>query len=379
LEDLRTRLTPIGKKELEKLEELKGSHIYIWDYRFYDRLLIEKEYAVDQEKISEYFPLDNTLSRIFDIFGRIFSLRFEEITEGKQVWHEDCRQFAVYEKKDASFVGWLYLDLYPRQGKYSHQANFGLCPGYIKPNGERVYPSTALVCNFSKPTPKQPSLLKHDEVVTTMHEIGHAIHDLVGRTRYSRFHGTNVARDFVEMPSQLLENWCWTEKQIKFLSKHHQTGEALPDDLIRQLIKSKHVNDALFHLRQLFFGLFDITIHSMTENVNSTDLYNSLRRDISLFDDDGETTLGQATFGHLMGGYQSRYYSYEYSLVFAADLWASKFQQDPLSTSTGDVYRHKILEKGSSRDEYDSLRDFLQREPNNDAFLKEIGITQAKL
>lgn len=166
------------------------------------------------------------------------------------------------------------------------QANFNLQSGFLHPNGTRRYPATALVCNFSKPTATKPSLLKHDEVVTLFHELGHGIHDLVGRTKFSRFHGTSVVRDFVEAPSQMLENWCWTPSQLKGLSKHYKTGESITDELIEKLVKTKHVNDALFNLRQLHFGIFDITVHSPKThedvvNMKVSELYNNLRTEIA--------------------------------------------------------------------------------------------------
>jgi metallopeptidase MepB len=230
--------------------------------------------------------------------------------------------------------------LHPREGKYGHAANFNLQPGFIKADGTRRYPATALVCNFSKPTAKKPSLLKHDEVVTLFHELGHGIHDLVSRTTYSRFHGTNTVRDFVEAPSQMLENWCWTPSQLKSLSKHYsylssdykaafdaehegaaQPAETIPEELIQSIIKTKHVNDALFNLRQLHFGIFDMTVHSPAshkeiEDLEISELYNKLRTEISKLD--GPETLGkgygwghgQATFGHLIGGYDAGYYGY---------------------------------------------------------------------
>jgi metallopeptidase MepB len=212
--------------------------------------------------------------------------------------------------------------------------------GFIDANGNRRYPATALVCNFSKPTAKKPSLLKHDEVVTLFHELGHGIHDLVAKTVYSRFHGTNTVRDFVEAPSQMLENWCWTPSQLKSLSRHYSTlseeyrqawqessgsettvSERIPDEYIDSLIRTKHVNDALFNLRQLHFGIFDMTMHepeshAAIEALDPTTTYNSLRREISQIE--GPEALGQgydwghgqATFGHLMGGYDAGYYGY---------------------------------------------------------------------
>lgn len=311
LSDLRTRLAAGGEREKERLLQLKNKdeearglkpdgNYYLWDHRFYDRMLIEQDYSIDENKIAEYFPIQNAIEGMFKIFEELFGLAFVELGKEERArlsptgkaedisWHEDVIIYSVWD--DASegdnFVGYLYLDLHPRSGKYGHAANFNITPGFIKKDGSRRYPATALVCNFSKPTPKKPSLLKHDEVVTLFHELGHGIHDLVGRTKYGRFHGTSTVRDFVEAPSQMLENWCWTPSQLKNLSSHYETKEKIPDDLIEKLIATKHVNDALFNLRQLHFGIFDMAVHQPKsheelEKLDISKLFNDLRADIS--------------------------------------------------------------------------------------------------
>jgi metallopeptidase MepB len=340
LGDLRKRLTPGGaadKKTLVALKEKdlkdRGSEsdgrLYLWDNRFYDRMLLEQDYSLDHEKLAEYFPLQHCIRAMLRIFEQLFGLVFVEITGSDRssvspsgngddiVWHPDVQIFSVWddEGEGSGFVGYLYLDLHPRDGKYGHAANFNVQPGFIDENGKRRYPATALVCNFSKPTPKKPSLLKHDEVVTLFHELGHGIHDLVSRTIYSRFHGTSTVRDFVEAPSQMLENWCWTPSQLKALSQHYSAlspeyeaawkeqakGESkpdaqLPDELIENLIKTKHVNDAMFTLRQLHFGIFDMTVHEPSshadaEVLNLTEFYNKLRHEITQLD--GPEVLGE--------------------------------------------------------------------------------------
>lgn len=365
LGDLRQRLSQGGLDEIETLKKMKKADLesrgeqfddryYLWDHRFYDRMMEEKDYQLDQQLISEYFPLQTTIRGMLEIFEQLFGLVFVEVVgkdrdsispSGKGddiVWHEEVQVFSVWddEGEGGGFVGYLYLDLFPRNGKYGHAANFNLQPGFIHTNGTRRYPATALVCNFSKPTAKKPSLLKHDEVTTLFHELGHGIHDLVSRTTYSRFHGTNTVRDFVEAPSQMLENWCWTPSQLRALSRHYSTlspeyydswkeasgsssakpEERIPDDLIHKLIKTKNLNGALFNLRQLHFGIFDMTIHeprdhASLEAMDISETYNALRKDISKIE--GPEVLGegnkwgngQATFGHLMGGYDAGEFS----------------------------------------------------------------------
>ncbi|EXJ90594.1 thimet oligopeptidase [Capronia coronata CBS 617.96] len=431
LGDLRSRLSQGGLDEIETLKALKQAdvesrgekfdgHYFLWDHRFYDRMMEEKDYQLDQQLISEYFPLQTTIQGMLEIFEQLFGLAFVEIvgadrdaiaSSGKGsdiVWHEEVQVFSVWddEGEGAGFVGYLYLDLFPRTGKYGHAANFNLQPGFITENGTRRYPATALVCNFSKPTAKKPSLLKHDEVTTLFHELGHGIHDLVSRTTYSRFHGTNTVRDFVEAPSQMLENWCWTPSQLKALSKHYSTlssdyyaawkeaagaegkpEERIPDDLIEKLIKTKNLNGALFNLRQLHFGIFDMAIHEpkdhdSLEAMNISETYNFLRKDISKIE--GPEVLGeghgwgngQATFGHLMGGYDAGYYGYLSSQVYSTDMFYSVFKKNPMDPKEGRRYRHTVLEKGGSQDEMTTLIDFLGREPKTDAFYEELGITK---
>ncbi|EOO01216.1 putative metallopeptidase protein [Phaeoacremonium minimum UCRPA7] len=411
LGDLRTRLAPGGEKERDHLLELKKAdaeaqglsfdgNYYLWDHRYYDRLMIEKEYSIDENKISEYFPLKNTVAGMLNIFETLFGFVFNELSPedrakisptGKAediAWHEDVIIFSVWDNADEGdgFVGYLYLDLHPRPGKYGHAANFNLQPGFLLPNGTRRYPATALVCNFSKPTPKKPSLLKHDEVVTLFHELGHGIHDLAGRCRYSRFHGTSTVRDFVEAPSQMLENWCWTPSQLKALSKHYETGESIPDDLIEKLISTKHVNDALFNLRQLHFGIFDMTVHTPKtheelEKLDPSAVYNELRTQIAGMkgpEAQGEPSTwgnGQATFGHLIGGYDAGYYGYLSSQVYSTDMFYSVFKQNPMDSKEGRRYRHTVLEKGGSQEEMLTLEQFLGRKPNNEAFYKDLGLS----
>lgn len=311
LDDLRVRLAPGGLKEADKLREYKkkdceergvpfDGNIYTWDLSFYSRKLREQEYSIDEMKISQYFPVESTFDGMLKIFEEIFGLAFVELKEedrarlsptGKAediAWHEEVRIFSVWndEAGGAGFIGYLYIDLYPRDNKYGHMANFNLEPGFITEDGEKHYPATALVCNFSKPSESKPGLLKHREAITMFHELGHGIHDLVARTRYSYFHGTAVVRDFVEAPSQMLENWCWTPSVLKALSKHWESGESIPDELVDGLIRTKHFNTATDTLGQIVIGTFDMTVHSpesqdAVKAINPGRLWNQLRHDIS--------------------------------------------------------------------------------------------------
>ncbi|CAH7684097.1 metallopeptidase MepB [Phakopsora pachyrhizi] len=411
LRKLREKLEPIGKEEKKKLIELKKNEykklglqgdpekFYIWDYRYYDRLYTESKLDLSSELVKEYFPVKKVVEAILDIYQELLSVKFIRLLNNKQeaggeggVWFKDVIGFEVWNREEYNqnivkednlnsqpakgFLGYLYLDLEPRDNKYGHAAVWGLIPGYMKADGTRNYPVAAMVANLAKETSTKPALLTHDNVVTFFHEMGHAFHQLCSETRYARFHGTNVARDFVEAPSQMLENWCWTKEQLLKISSHYKNNhEKLPLELIDKLIKSRDVNSGLSNLRQIFFGLFDMYVHTdwkEEEEDNLTKVWCKMRDEVNLFDPSSDLSPGQSTFGHIVGGYDAGYYGYLYSQVFSADMFKTKFEADPMSKSIGKLYREEILRPGGSRDELESLKKFLGREPNDEAFLKRL-------
>lgn len=381
--DLRTRLIPLGQKEFDLLKQLKKSEtesdsFRTWDFQYYSRIIKERDYSVDEEQLKQYFSLDSVMDEMLKLYEEVLGLKFV-VDPNEHKWHKDVTAVKVYDGEQ--LMGLLYLDLYPRDGKYSHAACFQLAPGHVKEDGSVQLPTSAIVANFTKPTETKPSLLKHDEVVTLFHELGHAMHDMCAKVTYSRFHGTNVETDFVEAPSQMLENWCWDKATLKRLSRHYQTGKPLPETLIDNLIKTKNFNAGYFNLRQVFFGLFDMTIHGITdasglpngESINS--LYARLRKEITMLEQP-EDVCPPASFGHMMGGYDAGYYGYLWSEVFSADMFFSKFEANGLQDKqTGLAYRREILQPGASRDGMASIRAFLGRDPTPDAFLRSIGLS----
>ncbi|QEU60306.1 Prd1 [Kluyveromyces lactis] len=390
LNDLKSKLKPLGEKELTKLKNLKeeeceelntpyDGRYYIWDNRYYDNQYLKKNFQIDEEKIAEYFPLESTIKGMLQIYETVLKLKFIEEDNG-DTWHPDVKKLSVW-KMDGnfpSFVGWIYFDLHPREGKYGHAANFGISSSFLKSDGSRSYPVTALVCNFSKPTKDKPALLKHSELTTFFHELGHGIHDLVGGNEIGRFNGPSATPwDFVEAPSQMLEFWTWNKKELKSLSKHYQTEEKIPDSLLDSLVRTKHINGALFALRQLHFGLFDMKVHTTKDisKLNVTELWNSLREEICLIDNGDIQTKGFNSFGHIMSdSYSAGYYGYMWADVFASDMYYTKFLEDPLNSDVGVQYRDIILARGGLYEIEDNLTEFLGRKPNNKAFLKELGL-----
>ncbi|KAL6057447.1 Thimet oligopeptidase [Balamuthia mandrillaris] len=380
LQELQEKLLPFGQKELAKLLELKQEEkqdssdgvINDWDFRYYHRMLLEKYYQVNDDEIKPYFPLDVVTKGLLDIYQELLGLRFERVERPSNIWHEDVSMYSVYDSESNDFMGHFYLDLFPREGKYTHAAAFPLQCTYLKPDGARQYPAAAMVANFTKPGKDKPSLLKHSEVVTYFHEFGHIMHNICSKVTYGMFSGTSVERDFVEAPSQMLENWCWEKEIIHRLSGHYKDGTPLPEQLVQNMIAAKNVNTGLLNLRQIFFSTFDNTIHTQPET-DTASLWYKLRREVSLIKSTPGTNPA-ASFGHLMGGYDAQYYGYMYSEVFSADMYSRFKKEGILNPTIGKQYRDVILSRGGSVDSIDSLREFLGRDPTQDAFLEHIGL-----
>ncbi|KAJ7254409.1 hypothetical protein B0H12DRAFT_1115452 [Mycena haematopus] len=376
LDDLETKLRPVGLKDRETLLALKkkeheerglpfDGNLYIWDYRYYDRKFIETSLELDDMLVKEYFPVSVVVPAIMDIYQNLLGVRFETINGS--TWHPDVQQFSVWEKDATDGL----------ESKYSHAAVWPILSGYTKADGKRSYPLAAMVANLAKSTPDKPALMLHDDVVTFFHEMGHVFHGLLSQTRFAKFHGTKCVSKVIPEPL-MLENWCWEPEVLNKMSSHYETKQPLSPALIEKIIKSRYVNVGLFYLRQVFFAKFDIKVHTDQESEDYTLLWNNLREKISLVKS-GKPCPGQGSFGHISGGYDAGYYGYTYSLVFATDMYSTVFKGDPLDPARGKLYRDKILKYGGSREELDSLEDFLGRPPNSDAFLKELFGTEPTL
>ncbi|RKP26779.1 soluble angiotensin II-binding protein-like protein [Syncephalis pseudoplumigaleata] len=385
LDDLRKRLYVLAEKELEVLRDVKkrekeslgqayDGQINAWDFSYYARILKEEKYNVNDELVKEYFSMPSVTAGMLRIYETVLGLKFKEI-EKPPVWHSDVRMFEVTDAASNEVIGHFYLDLHPRDGKYTHAACFGLRPGCENKHGQRTLPAAAMVANFSKPTADKPSLLKHDEVTTFFHELGHVMHQICSKVYWSRFHGTAVERDFVEAPSQMLENWCWDAATLEKLSAHYiRKDEPLPKELIQKMVEAKNLNAGLLNLRQIFFGTFDMTLHSSEETLDTTALWAKLREEVTLIKNMPDT-WGASTFGHIMGGYDAGYYGYLWSEVFSADMFFSRFEKEGVENpKTGMDYRMHILQPGGSIDGGDMLHNFLGRAPTMDAFLRSIGL-----
>jgi thimet oligopeptidase len=297
-------------------------------------------------------------------------VRYEPAPEASR-WHPDVQAFDIYEADGGEAFARFYMDLFPRPNKYGHAAAFTLRQGRVLADGTYQKPVSAIVANFTKPTAEQPSLLRHSEVEVLFHEFGHILHQTLTRARYGRFSGTATERDFVEAPSQMLEHWVWDAGVLQSFSRHYETGEPLPDALLGAMIEAKNASSGVMALRQLFFANLDFTYHSPGFDGDTTATTERLH-EITGFPYTPGTHF-QSGFGHLFG-YDAGYYGYLWSQVFGDDMYTRFEEAGPLDTATGLAYRRAVLERGGSRDGAELVREFLGREPNTDAFLRELGL-----
>jgi Zn-dependent oligopeptidase len=264
------------------------------------------------------------------------------------------------------------MDLFPREGKFSHAAAFPLIPGRRLADGSYQKPLAAIVANFTKPGADRPSLLQHQEVETFFHEFGHILHQTLTKAELTKFSGTSTEGDFVEAPSQIMENWTWQPEVLARFARHYETGEPISPRLVSQLTAAKNLNIALLTLRQAQFGLLDLWMHDESPQKDLDDIHVRSTQ-VSLFPIHADTFY-PASFGHLLGGYDAGYYGYLWSEVYGDDMWSRFEKEGVVNPAVGADYRHEVLEMGGSRDGIEHLRAFLGREPNNEAFLRKLGM-----
>ncbi|GMH96387.1 hypothetical protein TrST_g14026 [Triparma strigata] len=342
-----------------------------WDTGFYHSMLLKNDYGVDHEKIRQYFPLDHVVAVTMEIYQELLSLVFTEVEEFDR-WHPDVRLFRVTDKTTSERVGFFYLDLHPREGKYGHAAIFHLLKRWRSQS-----PVDCMMCNLPSPSADgKPALLRHSNVVTFFHEFGHIMHGLLSEGDGNSTTYAKCPRDFVEAPSQMLENWCWTQRGLKRLAKHHESGESLSDDLLQPMLAAKNVGVSAGMARQLYLGRLDLTIHGSDPPKDAAglqDLVDRLRPAISGVENPENANMLRS-FGHLMNQYASAYYGYMWAEVLSSDMFSEVFEADPFSKESGLKYRKQVLAPGGVGKISDHLEKFLGREPSQAAFLKARGI-----
>ncbi len=381
LKNLQKEVTPLAQDEMKaylKLQEettgQQADEMTAWNLPYWSNQYKKKYYQVDDDKIKEYFPADKVISGMFEVFGNLFGITFTQAD--LPVWHPEVVVYQIKDKKTGELISNFYLDLFPRDGKYTHAATWSFVDRFELPDGHMQTPSVVIAANFTPAGKGMPSLLEHSEVETLFHEFGHVLQMSMATSKYATLTGDNVAWDYIEAHSQLLENWAWQPQVLKKISAHYKTGETLPDGLISSLVKSKNVGVAVAFLRQNFLGQYDLALHTAAKRVDSTKLYAQMMHNISGIPMT-KGTYPQASFGHIMSltdPYDVGYYVYAWSLVIAQDIF-SRFEDEGLfNAELGAKLRKYIYTPGTVYDENEMVEKFLGRPYNDKAFLKSLGI-----
>ncbi|OOF85846.1 oligopeptidase A [Rodentibacter ratti] len=381
LDNLAKRAKPQGEKELAELkayceQEFGVTNLEPWDIAFYSEKQKQHLYAINDEELRPYFPENRVLSGLFELIKRIFNIRAVERFD-MDTWHKDVRFFDLIDEKD-QLRGSFYLDLYARENKRGGAWMDDCIGRKRKLDGSIQTPVAYLTCNFNAPIGDKPALFTHDEVTTLFHEFGHGIHHMLTQIDVSDVAGINgVPWDAVELPSQFMENWCWEEEALAFISGHYETGEPLPKEKLAQLLKAKNFQAAMFVLRQLEFGIFDFRLHHTfdPEKLNQIlDTLKAVKSQVAVIKG-VDWARTPHSFSHIFaGGYAAGYYSYLWAEVLSADAY-SRFEEEGIfNPITGKSFLDEILTRGGSEEPMELFKRFRGREPQLDALLRHKGI-----
>jgi Zn-dependent oligopeptidase len=383
INDLTSGIQPKFESEVAELQKMKAADtndpaakIEVWDWRYYSNQRNKQKYAVDKEALRAYFPFRKVLDGMFNIYQSIFGLKFEKITAPSK-WIDDLELYLVTDSAAGEPLGMFYLDMFPREGKFNHFAQFDIISGKLLPEGKYQRPTVALLCNFPPATADKPSLMTHSDVETLFHEFGHALHSIVTSAKYGRFAGTHVPGDFVEAPSQMLQNWVWDKKVLDtFAADYRDPSKKIPAETIKKMNDAKLANAGAFYRRQFAFASLDLALHNQHPENDAYDcvaISNPILEKVFLPIDPSTTFVSY--FGHL-NGYDAGYYGYAWADAIAADMATvfEKAKDGYLDKQAGLRLRREIYEPGDSRDVNISIEKFLGRKQSIQPFLKKIGI-----
>ena len=380
LEDLAEKSLPQAQQDLKELrnfaqKEYDVSDLNAWDIGYYSEKMRQHHYQLSQEAVKAYFPADKVVQGLFSVVNKLYGLQISEITDFDR-YHEDVRFFCCKDKND-KVRGYFYLDLYARANKRGG-AWMDDCVGRKKIGGHIQHPVAYLTCNFTPPAGDLPALLTHDEVTTLFHEFGHGLQHILTQIDYLGVSGINgVEWDAVELPSQIMENWCWEKEVLTLISGHYQTKETLPDNLYRKMRAAKNFQSGMMMVRQLEFSLFDFKIHQNFDPEIGGRIYetlNNIRAQVSVISAPDFNRFAHA-FSHIFaGGYAAGYYSYKWAEVLSSDAYSLFEAKGIFDSATGEAFLTQILEKGGSCDAMELYKNFRGREPNIEALLRHNGI-----
>ncbi|WP_106792542.1 M3 family metallopeptidase [Aquimarina sp. Aq78] len=378
LNEILEKAKPAAEREFEQLEsyakELDGiDQLQKWDGAYYSEKLKQKLFDLDDEKLKPYFKLENVIDGVFTVAYKLFGLQFKEIND-VDTYHEEVKTYRVTDL-DGNFVSLFYADFHPRPGK-RNGAWMTSYKSQMRKNEENIRPHVSIVCNFTKPTPSKPSLLTFNEVTTLFHEFGHALHGMLANTTYPGLSGTSVYWDFVELPSQVLENWCYEKEALELFAKHYETGEIIPMELVEKIKESATFMEGMTTLRQLSFGLLDMSWHSQdpTAIKKVKDHEKKTFSTTSLYPNVDENCMSTA-FSHIFqGGYSAGYYSYKWAEVLDADAFEYFKENGIFNREIATKFKDHVLSKGGTENPMILYKRFRGQEPKPEALLKRAGL-----
>ncbi len=372
---------PFAKKDVADVFEyakkngFEGDQLLSWDFTYWSERYKEAEYSLSSEELKPYFQLESCIDAVFGLASRLYGITFEERND-VPVYHQDVK---VYEVKDAdgSHLALFYADFFPRASKRggAWMTDFR---GQSVRDGVEYRPFVTIVCNFTKPTADAPALITHDELTTFLHEFGHALHGILAKGRYPSLTGTSVSRDFVELPSQIMENWAYEPEYLNSFAKHYQTGESIPAELIEKIVAAKNYLAGYAQVRQLHFGYLDMAWHSLTEvpAVSTIEFEQNVLAPYAVLPA-VEGAAFSTSFSHIFaGGYSAGYYSYKWAEVLEADAFSLFKEKGIFNTEVANSFRTNILEKGGSEDEAVIYRNFRGHDPEPEALMKKLGLVK---
>ncbi len=380
LNELLEKAKPAAEREYSQLEDfakkLDGiDQLQKWDGSYYSEKLKQELFDLDDEKLKPYFKLENVINGVFKVAEKLFGLQFQEVHD-IDTYHPEVKTYKVYDL-DKNFIALFYADFHPRKGKRGGAWMTSFKPQYRK-DGENVRPHISNVCNFTRSTPSKPSLLTFNEVTTLFHEFGHGLHGMLADTTYPSLSGTSVYWDFVELPSQVLENWCYEKEALELFAKHYETGETIPMELVQKIKESSTFQEGLATLRQLSFGLLDMSWHGTDPSkITSVKIYEKEAFEgTDLYPDTPQTCMS-TSFSHIFqGGYSSGYYSYKWAEVLDADAFAYFKENGIFNKEVASKFKDHVLSKGGTVNPMVLYKRFRGAEPKVEALLERAGLVK---
>lgn len=378
LNEILEKAKPAAEREFKQLasyaKELDGiDHLQKWDGAYYSEKLKQKLFDLDDEKLKPYFKLENVIEGVFTIAHKLFGLQFKEVNNVDK-YHEEVKTYHVTDT-EGNFVSLFYADFHPRPGK-RNGAWMTSYKSQMRKNDKNIRPHVSIVCNFTKPTPSRPSLLTFNEVTTLFHEFGHALHGMLANTTYPGLSGTSVYWDFVELPSQVMENWCYEKEALEIFAKHYETGEIIPMELVEKIKESATFMEGMATLRQLSFGLLDMSWHAQDpSHIKDVKTHEKTTFSATSLYPNVEENCMSTAFSHIFqGGYSAGYYSYKWAEVLDADAFEYFKENGIFNREIATKFKDHVLSKGGTENPMTLYKRFRGKEPKPEALLKRAGL-----